>query len=139
MPTPIEREAAALKRFADGYETRGGEVSRLIDLETRGAGVGANGYTTMAQADQLADVLRLRPGVRLLDIGAGRGWPSLYLAKKTGCNVVLTDIPAATVREAAQRASEPPLRERCRFAIASADRLPLRTASFDAIVHADTL
>ena len=139
MPTPIEREAAALKRFAERYEMWGGEVSRLIDLETRGADVGANGYTTMAQADELADVLRLRPGVRLLDIGAGRGWPSLYLAKKTGCDVVLTDIPPATVREAAQRANEPPLSERCRFAVASADRLPFRTASFDAIVHADTL
>ncbi len=139
MPTPIEREAAALKGFADGYETWGGDVSRLSDLETRGADVGAPGYTTMALADDLADVLRLRPGVRLLDIGAGRGWPSLYLAKKTGCDVVLTDIPPATVREAAQRANEPTLRERCAFAVASADRLPFRTASFDAIVHADAL
>lgn len=139
MPTPIEREAAALTRFADGYKKWGSEVSRLIDLETRGADVGANGYTTMAQADELADVLRLRSGVRLLDIGAGRGWPSLYLAKKTRCDVVLTDIPPATVREAAQRANEPLLSERCGFAVASADRLPFRTASFDAIVHADTL
>ncbi len=139
MPTPIEREAAALRRFGDRYQTWGGEVSRLIDLETRGADVGANGYTTMAQADDLADVLRLRLGVRLLDIGAGLGWPSLYLAEKTGCDVVLTDIPTGTVREAAQRADEPPLNKRCRFAIASADRLPFRTASFDAIVHADTL
>ena len=139
MPTLIEREAAALKRFADGYKAWSGEVSRLIDLETRGADVGANGYTTMAQANELADVLRLGPGVRLLDIGAGRGWPSLYLAKKTRCDVVLTDIPPATVREAAQRANEPPLSERCWFAVASADRLPFRTASFDAIVHADTL
>ncbi len=139
MPTPIEREAAALKRFADGYEAWSGEVSRLIDLETRGADVGANGYTTMAQADELADVLRLRSGMRLLDIGAGRGWPSLYLAKKTRCDVILTDIPPATVREAALRANEPPLSERSWFAVASADRLPFRTASFDAIVHADTL
>lgn len=139
MPTPIEREAAALKRFADRYETWGGEVARLIDLETRGVDVGANGYTTMAQAADLAKVLRLRPGVRLLDIGAGLGWPSLYLAEKTGCDAVVTDLPPGTVREAAQRANEPPLSERCSFAVASANRLPFRTASFDAIVHADTL
>ncbi len=139
MPTSIEREATALKQFGDRYDTWSGEVSRLIDLETRGADVGANGYTTMAQADDLANVLRLGPGVRLLDIGAGRGWPSLYLAKKTRCDVVLTDIPPATVREAAQRANERPLSERCWFAVASADRLPFRPASFDAIVHADTL
>ena len=139
MPTPIEREAAALKQFAAGYEVWGPEVSRLINLETRGADVGANGYTTMAQADDLADALRLRPGVRLLDIGAGLGWPSLYLAEKTGCDVIVTDIPPATVRAAARRANEPPLSERCSFAVASADRLPFRTASFDAIVHTDTL
>ena len=139
MPTPIEREAAALKRFGDRYETWGGEVSRLIDLETRGVDVGANGYTTMAQADELTDVLRLGPGVRLLDIGAGLGWPSLYLAEKTGCDAIVTDLPPATVRGAAQRADKPALSERCSFAVASADRLPFRTASFDAIVHADTL
>ena len=139
MPTPIEREAAARKRFGGRYETWGGDASRLIDLETRGADVGANGYTTMAQADDLVDVLRLRPGVRLLDIGAGLGWPSLYLAKKTRCDVVLTDIPPGTVRGATRRANEPTLSERYRFAVASADRLPFRTASFDAVVHTDTL
>ena len=77
--------------------------------------------------------------MRLLDIGAGLGWPSLYLAEKTGCDAVVTDLPPATVREAAQRADKPPLSERCSFAVASADRLPFRAASFDAIVHADTL
>lgn len=60
MPTPIEREAAALIRFAAGYEVWGPEVSRLINLETRGADVGANGYTTMAQADQLPRAFALR-------------------------------------------------------------------------------
>ena len=53
---------------------------------------GANGYTTAAQANLLAQRLDLGPGKRLLDVGSGRGWPGLYLAASTGCTVVLTDL-----------------------------------------------
>ena len=45
-----------------------------------GADYGADGYIARAQADELADLLELRPGQHLLDIGAGSGWPGPYRA-----------------------------------------------------------
>jgi hypothetical protein len=41
----------------------------------------------------LARELHLSAADRLLDLGSGRGWPGLYLAARTGCAVVLTDLP----------------------------------------------
>jgi protein-L-isoaspartate O-methyltransferase len=38
-------------------------------------------------------LLGLDPTVRLLDVGAGSGWPALYLAKISGCDVTMSDIP----------------------------------------------
>ena len=86
------------ERFAGRYRVAPAEVFRRIELAVIGGDWGANGYTTMAQADTLARELGLRPGVRLLDLGAGRGWPGLYLAAGTGCQVVLADVPIEGLR-----------------------------------------
>jgi hypothetical protein len=57
-----------------------------------------------AQADTLASGLGLSAGDRLLDLGTGRGWPGLYLAARTGCRVVLADLPLDGLRVAAVHA-----------------------------------
>ena len=36
--------------------------------------------------------LRLRASNNLLDIGAGAGWPGLYLVLQNGCAVILLDL-----------------------------------------------
>lgn len=104
-----------------------------------GGDFGANGYTTMEQADRLADLLALGPGNRLLDVGAGQGWPGLYLAKTTGSDAVLTDLPLEGMRTARDRATKEGLGASCVAVVASARRLPFRRASFDAVVHTDVL
>lgn len=37
-------------------------------------------------------MLHLAPGRSLLDVGAGTGWPGVYLAESTGCFVISTDL-----------------------------------------------
>lgn len=128
-----------IKRFQDRYRQPVSSAELAVEREAIGANVGANGYTTVDQADLLAGRLGLRPGMRLLDLGAGRGWPGLYLARKTGCHVVLADVPEPALRAALDRARRQRLQRRASIVMASAIRPPFRAASFDAAVHTDTL
>jgi cyclopropane fatty-acyl-phospholipid synthase-like methyltransferase len=100
---------------------------------------GANGYTTMAQADLLGDTLGLASGVRLLDLGAGRGWPGLYLAVRSGCDLVLSDVPFEGLRLALARAAAERANGRAAAVASSARALPFRPGTFDAVVHTDVL
>jgi cyclopropane fatty-acyl-phospholipid synthase-like methyltransferase len=93
----------------------------------------------MVQADQLAAGLELSASDRLLDIGTGRGWPGLYLAARTGCRVVLADLPLDGLRVAAARAQAEGLVARASVLAAAASRLPFRAGIFDAIIHTDVL
>jgi len=136
---PPRNEREITERFAERYRAAEAGVTREIELAVIGGDWGANGYTTVAQADQLARFLGLGPGVRVLDLGAGRGWPGLYLAASTGCTAVLADVPVAGLVSAMARAAREQLSGRAVAAAASARRLPFRPAVFDAIVHTDVL
>ncbi len=77
--------------------------------------------------------------MRLLEVGAGSGWPGLYLATTTGCEVVQTDLPLDGLRIAAARAVADGLAATCRAAVADGAALPFETGCFDAILHSDVL
>ena len=132
-----EHEAAV--HFSERYRQPSGKALKQLERLVLGADFGGNGYTTVAQARLLGERLNLGPNSRLLDIGAGRGWPGLFLAKTTGCAVVLTDLPMDAMRRAQERARKEALRERTGGVVASARRLPFRQETFDAIVHTDVL
>ena len=125
--------------FSQRYRRRGEQVMRAVEREVIGAAVGANGFTTIAQADALAQRLELRRGRRLLDVGSGRGWPGLYLARKTGCEVVASDVPVLALRSALSAARRQRLGRRSSFVVSSGTHLPFRTGTFDAVVHTDVL
>ena len=135
--TKDEQEIAA--RFSERYAVRSDRVLRGIERNAIGANVGANGYTTIAQANVLIARLALRPGQRLLDLGAGRGWPGLYIARRTRCNVVLADLPKPALRSARERALQDGIGDRAECVVSSAVYLPFRRSSFDAVVHTDVL
>jgi len=131
------RDQAA--RFNERYGQRTTEAGSIVEREAIGANVGANGYTTVKQADLLADRLALTADATLLDLGCGRGWPGLYLAAKSGCRVVLTDIPEAALRAALDAAAGKSVSGRAHIVQASATQLPFRPRTFDAICHSDVL
>lgn len=138
MPrTNDERDARA--HFEDRYRIKGNAAAAAVEQTVIGAVWGANGYTTLVQADQLAEHLQLGPGDRLLDVGTGRGWPALYLAQSTGCSVVGTDLPLAALQSARRRAKREEVDDRTALVIASGAALPFRTGEFDAVVHTDVL
>lgn len=111
----------------------------LIERGVCGCDYGGNSWTTQAEAKQIAAHLALKPDMRLLDLGAGSGWPGLYLGKTSGCEVVLVDLPMAGLRIAAERAHKEGISEHVITAVADAACLPFASGSFDAISHSDLL
>jgi SAM-dependent methyltransferase len=139
VTTKSRDEMDAATMFRERYGRPASDATRELERLVIGGDFGANGYTTVGQAELLAQRLDLRAGDRLLDVGSGRGWPGLYLAKITGCAVVLTDIPEEGLVTARRRAVVEGLAERSEALVSSARRLPFRKESLDAVVHTDVL
>jgi ubiquinone/menaquinone biosynthesis C-methylase UbiE len=124
--------------FRRVYSLPPSQVAKEIEVQTLGSDFGANGYTTRAEADRLGALLGLSQGVRLLDLGAGRGWPGLYLAREHGCEVVLSDVPIEGL-DAGKRRAERRGIPGVTAAASTGVRLPFRASAFDAVVHAEVL
>jgi cyclopropane fatty-acyl-phospholipid synthase-like methyltransferase len=132
-------EAENIERFTDHYRLCCSPVRLDIESEALDADYGSTGYTTRAQADDLARHLRLEPGDRLADIGSGSGWPGLYLAQQTGCRVVGSDLPFDGLQRGQARATTHRPPGRGSYATAAGRHQPFRAGSFDAVVHTDVL
>lgn len=131
-----EREAR--QHFAVRYSPEPDDVMDAVERAVLGDAWGANGFTTVAEANTLGEQAGLNENAHLLDIGTGRGWPGLYLAQRTGCRATLTDLPVEGLRLAVNRAA----RERVELTgavVASAKDLPFTSRSFDAVIHTDVL
>jgi 2-polyprenyl-3-methyl-5-hydroxy-6-metoxy-1,4-benzoquinol methylase len=111
--------------------------------ESSGGSSAATGAPTASppwpRLDTLAHELHLSAADRLLDVGTGRGWPGLYLAARTGCRVVLTDLPLEGLWVAANRAASEGLAARTGVVASAASGLPFRAGSFDVVIHTDVL
>jgi ubiquinone/menaquinone biosynthesis C-methylase UbiE len=125
--------------FARDYELGRSAAVRDLERSVLGCDYGGTSWTTRSEAGRIAELLGLRPGVRLLEVGAGAGWPGLYLAQVTGCDVVLTDVPVVGLQIALERAAADGSGERCRAVVADGAKLPFRESSFDALSHSDVL
>lgn len=88
----------------------------------------------LALTERLGQLLGLRPGMRVLDVAAGRGASALSLAQKFGCEVVGTDLSAEMVRLATQSAQEAGLSDQVSFIQGDAERLPFEASVFDAVI-----
>ena len=137
--SPNADEQAAMERFMREREFAHAPVRLEIERRVCGRDYGGTSWTTVHEARQVAELLRIGPGKLLLDIGAGAGWPGLYLAATTGCDVVLTDIPFYGLRAAAERAEADDLCGVCWVAVADGAALPFTSGGFDAVSHSDVL
>lgn len=83
----------------------------------------------------LLEVLRLRPDLRLLDVGCGTGFPALELASRLGPRSRVTAVDPwrqALARARAKRALH--RLENVELLLGVAEALPLADATFDAVV-----
>jgi len=118
-----------------------GQLPALIDIEKiiYGSDYGANSWTTRLEAEETCRSLGLRYGDRLLDIGSGTGWPGLYIAKRSGCEVILIDLPRSALEVAVDRSISDQLDQRVWACVGDAASLPFKKGMFDAINHSDIL
>jgi SAM-dependent methyltransferase len=126
-------------RFAKDAEFARSVALRDLERSVCGCDYGSTSWTTRGEAQRIAQLLELRVDAKLLDVGAGMGWPGLYLAQLTGCDVVLVDLPVAVLRIALERATADGLSQRCGVVAADGAALPFKDASFDALSHSDVL
>ena len=92
------------RRFEVLYERGQLTVIKEIEKSVFGSDYGANSWTTLRQAKELCAFLSLDRGDRLLDLGSGAGWPGLYIAGQSGCQVTLLDLPLSALKIALDRA-----------------------------------
>ena len=130
---------AQMERFEALYQRAQSPVMLSLERSICGCDYGGTSWATRDEARRIAALLGLRPGLRLLDVGAGSGWPGLYLAQNSGCDIALVDLPLAGLRIAAERAVKDRLAGACWIALADAVVLPFRDRSFDAVSHSDVL
>jgi SAM-dependent methyltransferase len=125
--------------FAKDYALGGAPA--LLDLEccVLGSDYRATSWTTRAEAERIASLLRLGPQSRLLDIGAGAGWPALHFARISGCHAALLDLPLVALQAARDRALRDGIAGRCAIVVGDGGRLPFASGEFDAITHSDVL
>ena len=110
-----------------------------IEREVMQSDYGSTSYTTRSQAEKIGQLLELGPDQRLLDVGTGSGWPGLFLARTTGCDVALVDKPLQGLREASARVAEDRLTGESWLAVGDGSALPFLSGWFDAITHCDVL
>ncbi|MFD3705314.1 SAM-dependent methyltransferase [Nocardia sp. NPDC058658] len=97
----------------------------------------SGGANSLWLTEWLTDALDLRPGMRVLDLGCGRGASSVFLHREYGVQVWATDLwfspdeRAARFRDAGVADAVFPIR-------ADARALPFATEYFDAIISIDS-
>ena len=132
-----EKQTARLNQeFRDAQS----HVFQTITNKVCDCGYISNSWTTRNEADVMIKHLRLMPSHDLLDIGAGAGWPGLYLAQQTGCAVTLLDLPEIGLRLAEARAEADGMTLQLSTIQGDAADMPLPSESFTAIhVNSDLL
>ena len=123
---------------ASGGRAAEGVLAR-IERTVLGISYGGTAYTTIGQADLIAERLELDEHMLLLDVGTGSGWPGIYLAASTGCRAVLADVPVDGLGRALERVRRDGLGDRVAVVAANGQNPSFRSESFDAISHADVL
>ena len=112
---------------------------RRVEESVLGCDYGGTSWTTRQQAMQMIAMLGIGQDQHLLDIGSGSGWPALFVADQSGCNVTLVDIPLNALDQAQSRAEVDDMADRVNAVSASGAALPFDDATFDVVSHSDVL
>jgi len=88
----------------------------------------------LALTERLGSLLRLAPGMVVLDAACGRGNSALYLAGTFSCQVIGVDFGAGNVAAGTEAARERLLDALTEFRIGDVESLPIEDATIDAVI-----
>lgn len=115
-----------------------GQLASEIRKEAFGEDLGQESWRSPTEQTEIAELLRLGPEARALDVACGAGGPSLVFVKRTGCRLVGVDIVPEGVSCATAEAEKRGLDDRAKFiVIAAGQRLPFGDGTFDAVMCID--
>ena len=97
----------------------------------------SGGANSLWLAEWLCQVVELKPGMRVLDLGCGRAAQSIFLAREFGVQVWATDLWFSAA-ENQQRITDTGVADRVTAVHADARSLPFEAGFFDAILCIDS-
>lgn len=132
-PSSVDLYGTAYGNFA----TRAMEGVRR---ETYGEDFGQSSWVTAEEYRRFFEMLALRAGEHVLDVGCGSGGPALFLARETSCRVTGVDINEAGIRAGESLARESGMDSAVTFNRADVcEPLPFSTGAFNALVCLDVV
>ncbi len=93
-------------------------------------------FVTRTDLTMVADLLALKEGELLLDVGCGAGGPGVWLADRMDLNLVGVDVSPEAVRLASSR---PRAKRSATYQTASMSDMPIGDASVDGVVSLDAI
>jgi SAM-dependent methyltransferase len=126
----------AFREVRDNVQRR---IWRSVYGDEYPEGVDPYSFVSLSELHQLRDSLRVGDGDTFGDLGCGRGGPGLWLAARTGADLVGIDISPVALEAAAERAETLGLTGKTRYQHGSFADTGLPAASLDAVVSVDAL
>jgi SAM-dependent methyltransferase len=97
-------------------------------------------HLSFLTAHELSRILtELRPSGAVVDVACGTGGPGLWVASQTGAPLIGIDASRVALRQACDRAKRLEHVPEALFSVGVFDRLPIQTASADAVMSVDAL
>jgi SAM-dependent methyltransferase len=126
--------------YGPQYARFNSDLAAELRREVYGEDIGQQGWRSLAEQAEIAELLRAQRDSRVLDVACGAGGPSLSLVQQTGCRLTGLDAEAAGIAQATAQAASCGLAERASFAVLDCGgRLPFGDDSFDAVLCIDAI
>lgn len=133
-------QAATVGTFDEGYRRwRSSSAHAALLGDGLPAGVEPFSFVPIEGMELLARLSAVRPDQVLVDLGCGRGGPGLWLASRTGADLIGIDSSAVAIGDAVQRREAFPDVRSARFEVADAASTGLPDRCADAVVSIDVL
>ena len=117
-----------------------GRLAAEIRKEAFGEDLGQESWRSPTEQTEIAELLRLGPAARALDVACGAGGPSLAFVQRTGCRIDGVDIVPEGIARATAEAEERGLAHRAKFiVIAAGQPIPFADGTFDAVMCIDSI